>query len=273
MSGVFTFTGLVKEVNPTWRANQVSIAPCSPMDRVAETLFAEPPSWVRIENQRQTNTCAAHAGSSCMEKVEYLATRQLTQLSRNYLYLRGQQACGLAGRDQGCTLGGIIRAMTTNGCCEEDLWPFNGTYQQSIPAPCDEAAAKRKVTKTLDVEARGYDGFREVLGQNIGAVLMATSWPLRMLNGYIVEDYAPQGAGGHAIAGLFLSDKRDNRQRPYVWVANSHDITAQKQGWMLWSPNALDSLIQSADWGVTGITDMLTPKPRAFDWGTESFFS
>jgi len=269
---VYAFTGLVPEVGSTWRQGQLTL-PVAAAERVEETLFAEPPSWMRIENQLQTNTCAANSGSSCMEKLAYMRTRNVVQLCRNYLYLRGQQKCGLAGRDQGCTLGGIIRAMRECGCCEESLWPFVGSYQTNVPAGCDEAAQQYKVIQTLDVEQHGYNGYRDVIGQNIGSVLMATSWPVRLWDGYIVEEYQPQGSGGHAIAALFLSNKKDATGRPYVWVANSHSVNAQRGGWMLWSPKALDSLVQRDSWGITGVTDMSTPKPRAFDWSKESFFA
>lgn len=270
---VHTFTGLVPETNPTWRQGQLSLPVAAAADRVEETLFAEPPAWMPVESQSRTNMCAVHAGSSATEKVEFMRTGKFTQLSRNYLYVEAQKRCGLYG-DQGVTLESVIYALTRKGVPPEEMYPFKGVFNPKVPPGCDEEAAKRKVTKTLDVEQHGYAGFREVIGQNIGSVLMACSWPIRMWEGYIVEEYQPQGNGGHAIAGLFLSTRKDSTGRPYVHVVNSHDVTAQRRGWMLWSPRAIDSLIQRDNWGATGITDLLTPKPRAFDWqGGESFFS
>jgi len=200
-----------------------------------------------------------------MEKLAYMLGGSVVQLCRNYLYIRGQQLCGIRG-DSGCTLGGIIAALKKFGVCPEELWPFTATYQTRIPDGCDEAAQAFRATKTLDVESSGYNGFRTVLGQNIGAVEMACCWPLNLTDGYIVQQYEPQGSGGHAIAALFLSDRLDGRGRPYVWVANSHSTEAQHGGWMLWSPTAIDQLIESDEWGSTGITDMTVPAPREVDW-------
>lgn len=261
------FTGLVSETKDerrTWRDQQVQLPPMSAAN-VKERLFDTPPSWLRIENQRQTNSCAPHAGSTCGEGMYFAATGQVVQLCRNYLYIRGQQKCGMRG-DTGCTLGGIIAAMKEFGVCPESLWPFNGTYQTSIPRGCDEQAKLCRVTHTLDVESLGYEGFRLTIGQNIGTVLMATSWPLRLWDGYVVEQHQPQGRGGHALAGMFLSSRLDGNGRPYIWVANSHDVTSGKAGWQLWSPRAIQTLIETSQWGCTGITDMSTPTPRNVDW-------
>jgi hypothetical protein len=262
---VYVFTGLVPETNPIWRQSQLTLPVAAAADRVEETLFAEPPSWMPVENQGQTNMCAAHAGTSCAEKIQFMKTGKFEQLSRNYLYAEAQKRCGLYG-DQGVTLGSIIAALTAKGDCPEEMYPFKGTFNSKVPPGCDEEAAKRKLTKTLDVEQHGYAGFREVIGQNIGSVLMACSWPIRLWEGYIVEEYQPQGRGGHALAALFLSTRKDSQGRPYVWDFNSHDVTAQRRGCLLWSPQALDSLIQSQEWGATGLTDMLTPKPRKVEW-------
>lgn len=265
---VYIFTGLVPEAERKWKIGQLQLAPCGPMDRVEEKLFSQPPTFVKPENQQQTNTCAANAGTTCLEKLAYIQSGEMVQLSRNYAYARGQKLCGLWGQDKGITLSGCVAAMK-GGLPLEELWPFTGVYQPHIPNNIDEAALAYKLTSTIDVERRGYDGFREVIGQNIGSVLMACSWPLQRWSGNVIEAYQPQGSGGHAIAAVALSTKRDSRQRPYVWVANSH----AGDPWLLWSPDAIDQVIQRDEWGSTGLTDMVTPKPRKFDWSRESFFS
>lgn len=257
------FTGLVAETSAErriWRDQQIQLPPMA--GEVKEQLFDKPPSWLRLEDQSATNTCAAHGGSTCQEGIYYAKTGEVMQFSRNYIYARGQQQCGLFGRDVGCTLGGIVSALKKYGAPPESMWPFSGTYQTQIPRGCDEAAAANKVTHTIDIESLGYDGYRSVLGQNIGKVLMATSWPVRTWNGNVVERYQPLGRGGHAMAAMWLSTRRDNRGRPYVIVINSHANLPV----MLWSPDALDELTRASEWGVTGLTDMSTPAPREVDW-------
>ena len=259
------FTGLLPESaedRQLWRSQQGGMPVCAGRE-VEETLFAEPPSWMVINDQGQTNSCAPQAGTSCAEKNVRMQTGEVVQLCRNFLYWRGQQLCHIRG-DNGCTLGGIIAALR-EGVCLEKFWEFNQTYQQEPPAACRENLDYRAAA-TIDVESRGYDGFRTVIGQNIGSVLMAYTYPCNFWQGYIVERYQPTGNGGHAVAGMFLAERKDASGRPYVWVGNSHSTAAQRKGWQLWSPTAIDELIERDEWGCTGITDMETPEPREVDW-------
>ena len=260
------FTGLVEETpqeRATWRRDQIMLPPRAGKE-VEETLFAEPPNFIRVEQQARTNMCAVNAGTSLAEKLCYMATGEMVELSRNYLYAKAQKYCGLYG-DQGVTLGSVIRALK-DGVPPESLYPFNGVFNPRIPAGCDAEAAERKITSTIDVERGGYDSVRSVIGQNIGAVLFATSWPIVYQQGYIVGSYSPMGRGGHARAWLFLSSRLDHAGRPYVWAVNSHGLEAQHKGWELWSPDGVDQVLSRDEWGATGVTSMTTPEPQEVDW-------
>ena len=265
--GPTEFTGLVQETpeqRAAWKAEQIQLPPCAGQE-VPETLFAEPPNFMRIENQQRTNMCAVNAGTSTAEKLGFMLTGEMVELSRNYLYAKAQKYCGLFG-DRGVTLGSVIKALKQDGCPPEQLYPFNGTFNPQIPPGCDAEAAIRKATATIDVERGGYDAVRTVIGQNMGAVLFASYWPIQYAGGYVVEKYLPVGRGGHARTWLFLSTRKDDAGRPFVWAANSHSTAAQHKGWELWSPAAVAGVIQRDEWGATGLTDMTTPKPRKFNW-------
>lgn len=264
------YTGLVEETPEQmteWKSQQIWLPPCAGKE-VEETLFDEPPKFMRVENQQRTNMCAAHAGTSCIEKLEYMLTGVMIQRSRNYVYAKAQHYCGLYG-DQGVTLGSIIKALKINGAPPEEMYPFTGTFNPRIPKGCDEEAAKCRVTATIDVESGGYDAVRTVCGQNIGAVLFATSWPIGYSNGYIVERYIPFGRFGHARAWIVLSSRKDSLGRPYVWAVNSHSEDAQYMGYELWSPTAIQESIDEGRWGNTGVTSMTTPEPQEVDWKGE----
>jgi len=262
------FFGLEKDPECKYRDALEPLPVCG--DPVEETLFDSPPAWMRIEDQGPTNTCAANSGTSVLEKLAYMKSGVPVQLCRNYLYARGKQIANISG-DNGCTLYGIQQAMKHHGCPPEEMWPFTKRYQPNIPPGLDEAAAQYRATKFLDTES-GYKAFRAVIGQNIGAVEFACSWPVAFDSGYVVEEYDERGRGGHAIAALFLSSKLDAKGQPYIWVANSHGETAQRNGWMLWSPTAIQQVCEEDEWGCFGVTDMNTPAPRRVDWVKESPF-
>lgn len=263
-----SFTGLLIESPADIAARmskQIAMPVCAPTVMVAEKLWSDPPPFVRIENQQQTNMCAAHAGTSCIEVDWYQATGEMVQRSRNWLYAYAQQKCHLFG-DQGVTLGSIIATLQQDGCPPEDLYPFKGYFSDQIPAGIRAEAEKCKVLQTIDVRSGGYNSVRTVIGQNLGAVLIATYWPIQYSQGYVVERYVPLDRFGHARAWLALSSRLDGQGRPYVWCANSHSTAAQFHGWELWSPQAIDEQLSRDTWGTTGITSMTTPAPREVDW-------
>lgn len=261
------FMGLVPET-PEQRAErlsrQIPLPVCAGKE-VAEKLWDEPPQWNRVEFQSRTNMCAAHAGTTVVEVCCFQKTGAMIQRSRNYLYARAQQICGLFG-DQGVTLGSIIEALQKHGVPPEESMPFNGTVNVRIPAGCDDEAAKCKVTATIDVHTQRYNAVRTIIGQNMGAVLMATEWPMRYSNGYIVEHYSTAGSFGHARAWIALSSKLDRSQRPYVWCANSHGTDSQYHGYELWSPDAINEHLSGDQWGSTGVTGLSVIEPREVDW-------
>lgn len=260
------FTGLVAEKPQEVAARlreQVQIPPCAGKE-VVEKRWAEPPQFNRIESQIRTNMCAAHAGTTAVEVVSFQASGQLTQRSRNFLYAKAQTYCGLYG-DQGVTLGSIIKALRQDGCPPEDMYPFKGYFDSRIPTGCADAASKCKVTATLDLSL-GYRAVRTLIGQNMGAAVMATDWPIEYVKGYIVEHYRPLGGFGHARCWMALAEELDAQGRPYVWCANSHDVMAQYHGYELWSPTAIDEHLARDPWGSTGITSLSVIEPQEVDW-------
>jgi hypothetical protein len=261
------FTGLVPETGSQRAARlseQIGMPVCAGLE-VPEKLWDEPPTWNRVENQQRTNMCASNAGTTAIEVVSFQATGQMVQRSRNFLYAKAQAYCGLYG-DRGVTLGSIIQALKNDGDCPEELFPFNGVFDSRIPPGCEAAAKECRVTATIDVHRGGYAAVRTLIGQNMGAVLMATEWPIDYSAGYIVEHYRPMGNGGHARCWMALAGRKDTRGRPYVWCANSHSTMAQHGGYELWSPAAIDEHLQSDNWGSTGITALSEITPQNIDW-------
>lgn len=231
------------------------------MSTEGEARFAVPPSWMRIEDQGQRNSCAGNAGSSVLEKLNYMLTGSTRQLSRQFIYAEGQKKCGIRG-DSGCALFGIIDAAEQIGCCGEDVEPYGQYRTQFKPEAYEDAKKLRIKTK---INPRGYEDWRAILGQNIGGLLIGMNWPISLSNGY-ASRYRPLENKGHALAALFLADTEDSQGRPDVWIANSHSENFGQAGWMKVSATFVEELQRQDPFGNQGVTDLEVVRPRPISW-------
>lgn len=238
------------------------------MSTEGEARFASPPAWIKTEQQGMMNSCAGNAGSTLLEKLQFMLTKSQRQLSRLFMYVEGQKASGDVGYDNGCRLFGIIRAAQQIGCCGEDVVPY-GPYRTRFPAEAYEDAKKIRAKTTIN--PRNYADWRAILGQNIGGLLIGMQWPIRLQNGYAAH-YQPTGGDGHALAALFLADTEDSQGRPDVLVANSHGPDFGINGWMKVSASFVDELQAQDPFGNQGVTDLVDIAPRKFSWADDSAF-
>lgn len=255
------FTGLIPDTPEqlTERLRECVTMTAVCFSQEDETRLPRIPDWMRRDDQGQRNSCAAHGGTNVMEKLAYMKTGQMTQLSRQFLYIEGQRAGGMRVADQGCTLYGITKAAKEIGVCTEETVPY-GPWTTNFPQRAYQEAANWKLTNTVDLRS-GYRPWRSLLGQNIGGVLMATYWPIEIKNGYAYR-YRPIGNGGHAFAGLFLATTADAQGRPDVICFNSHLNNFEFKA----SATFVDELMGNDQFGCVGFTDMTTPAPRPFNW-------
>ncbi len=255
------FTGLIPDTEDQLAERMAAAQPLGPVCFSAEeeTRLSRIPSWMRRDDQGQRNSCAAHGGTNCGEKIIYMQTGEAVQLSRQFLYIEGQKAGGMRVADAGCTLFGITEAFRRVGCCREEIEPYGAWKTQFSPEAYADAS-KWRLRQTLSVRG-GYKDWRAVLGANIGAILAASLWPIEIVNGY-ARRYAPRGNGGHAYAGLFLADTADANGRPDVWFLNSHQGNFEFKA----SATFVDDLMSRDQFGILAFTDMETPAPRKIEW-------
>jgi len=79
----------------------------------------------------------------------------------------------------------------------------------------------------------------------------------------VVESFRP-GSGGHAIGLFSLSDRKDNKDRPYVWMMNSWGSGFGNRGWSQWSPSAITQMMNHGFTVAVGLSDMPAITPREF---------
>ena len=231
-----------------------------------EEVRLDPRKLVKVENQGQQGACAGHSLSSIMEWCYCIATGgEMKQLSRAMAYYEAQRLSNIRG-DNGSTISAGVKLALNTGVCDESLWKYPSSYNPARPASFDavlENAAKNKLKSATPIKS--YNDYRTFVGSGRGGVHNGISWGTGMSRA-VVETFAP-GGGGHAIAGLCLSEREDSQCRPYVWILNSWDLSfgsREVPGWQEWSPRAIEQMLSHQWTEMVGLSDMEVPKPRKF---------
>lgn len=248
---------------------------------VPDLLFSTPeevdprklyPSHPWPESQLQQGACAGHARANVVEWCYAIASGESpVQLSRQYSYIDGQRYDGLLGRDVGATINGQRRSAM-EGTPPETVWGYTGRYHTSPPAPqtwatVQEAAKQYRIAKHAVL--RSYDDVFRWLAMGTGGVVIGIRWSLG--DGAIVESYRP-GGGGHAVAFMGYTRRKDSQGRNYVLLLNSWGERWGNRGWAEIAPVAIEQMLRDSYTVMIGLTDMVDVKPRRVDftkWGTK----
>ena len=225
----------------------------------------DPRKVLKCENQGAVGSCRGHSGSTGCEWIRTLATREIgVQLSRAMMYFETQRVDSITG-DRGSTIMGGVKLLRDVGICREELWPYPGRYDNNRPANWQavlDDAAKHKVTTSN--RCTSYDGVRAWLGSGQGYVDCGIPWSSAYARP-VVESFSG-GNGGHAIALIYISERKDRSGRPYIWMFNSHGKSSGVDGWSEWSPAFVDAAIKSRSGVFVGLSDMPNVAPRKVDW-------
>lgn len=239
------------------------------------TAPADPPpvidhrGWLLTENQLAVGSCAGHAGADCAQVCNWWNTRgTAVRMSRMWCYLMGQHVAGLFGRDVGCTIDGIVRAMKTYGVPREETFPYPGRYDTHIPeAAKAEAQAHRIMTA---VPLKSYAECFGFLACGIGGIQIGIDWTSTLANNSsgVIERDGGGSLGGHSVSLTGYSDRRDTVGRQYLWLHNSHGTGWGVGGWAEVAPSVVDQWIRMAGWGeFMGLSDMEVYQRRYIDVG------
>lgn len=238
----------------------------------AAPTVTEPWKMVHQENQGSQGSCQGNALSTIVELCYAIASGkplsdQILQLSRQYAYIETQRLDGLIGRDQGSTINGGVKLAKTRGICEEALWPYTGRYvtkpAQTTLEQCYENALQSRIAQHFVMHS--YEDVLEFIDRGTGGVSFGIGWG-SSVDRPIVDTYK-RGGGGHAIAVLFKSPRKDTDNRPYMWMNNSWGQDWGNNGWSEWSPKAIQQMIED-DWtAAVGLTDMVEVKTRRPNYG------
>ena len=177
--------------------------------------------WLHVEHQGRLSTCTGHAMSTCLEICEYIDTQgNQVQLNRMFSYITGQQLAGLAGRDQGCTIYGVVEAAKGSGICPESAWPYSGAYTTKIPKSATQIASQHRLKN--HTRLRSYDELFAFLAAGQGAAIIGIPWRSDHANaGKILSKNGGRRLGGHALALSGYTEEKDGGRNRII-MSNSH---------------------------------------------------
>lgn len=217
---------------------------------------------VHIENQGNMGSCTGHGGSTCLEVLEYLSNGGTIQLSRMWMYLEAQRACGMLGSDQGASIAGVIQAMINVGCCFESEYPYPIHYQTTETAAERTSAALKKIlghqplTSAQDIfdwqsQAKGP----VLIGFNVTQAYENLTGKNSIITPAILSG---RSKGGHCVALAGYEGAVDSKGKKLMSQPGSWDVSWGDAGWGYWSWDALDLMCQknkgqSSVFGITNI--------------------
>lgn len=224
----------------------------------------DPRDVIRIENQGSVGACQGHGLSSVVEWCHCIASGDTgLQLSRAMGYYETQRIDKLDRRgDVGSTIDGGVQLAMTVGICREELWPYSGRYDNRRPGNFELIKADAEQYRIGSKRRmQTYDGIRTFLGSGQGGISIGIPWDGSM-DRPVLEQFRVGRGGGHAIALLSLSERKDSRGRPYVWMLNSWGQRWGNNGWAEWSPTAIEQMLRHQWTVAVGLSDMPNVEPR-----------
>jgi hypothetical protein len=241
-----------------------------------ELLYAAPeevdprklfPAHRWVENQASQGSCAGHANTTILEYCLGVATqKEPVHLSRQYSYIMAQKKSGISG-DRGSTIDGNVR-VAMEGIPREEFWPYTGRYHTSPPGgmeACQTDARDYRLAKHAVM--RSYQNCFDWIASGTGAVNIGIRFGVG--NSPVCENYSNSG-GGHAVALIGYSTRKDSQGRNYLWLLNSWGQNWGNGGWCEVAPKAIEQMFQSNYTVMIGMTDMqnITPRPIniSLDW-------
>lgn len=220
--------------------------------------------WIKVEDQGRMGSCSGHAISTIQEVLWYIQTGgSVVQLSRMFGYLAGQKLCGLLGGDQGATITGSIRGARELGCCDERVFPYPSQYTSRIPNEALTAAREHLCARHAPL--RSYDDCYRWLATGTGGIEIGVTWTSVMASNTsgvmeLRDVQSGQRLGGHALAVVGYSTRKDARGRLYLWMVNSHSLQWGNKGWAEVSPDCFDWWGRQQNSELIGITDITADK-------------
>lgn len=200
----------------------------------SDELNKLPREWhaeIPVRNQGAFSCCVGGGLSGCFEHSNLVETGEFVRRSMWQAYISAQRACGMAGRDQGATLHGALKAAGEVGVCRDELCPMPSSYTTGVS---EKAIADAKKHKHLTVtwDARPWDKAVD-WATNQNPILIGGLWTDRhsSINAHNPIEkpsvYSGRSRGYHCrrVCGFIFIDGK-----LYLQVQNTHGPNFGKNG-------------------------------------------
>lgn len=216
---------------------------------------------MRIEDQLRFGSCGGHAGSTVAEGLNFIDTRQWVQLSRWWAYIAAQREDGINGRDAGCTISGLAKALQSRGICREVSlpYPMDGRYTDRLPQSAAEEALKHRIKSWTRLPT--VEQLTQFIGTGLGLVAIGMPWLQGFDEGMISSQrHFGKNLGGHALAVTGYDLKKEILEIPNSWGERMGD-----RGWFYMTFEFYDKIMRSGNSEGIGMSDLSEyRKPRTF---------
>jgi hypothetical protein len=172
------------------------------------------PFMTEVEDQGQTNSCAANAVAGA---YEYLVKQHLGEeaydVSRMFIYYNGRAVDGCEGEDEGSYIRSLIESLREHGACSEETWPFDP--ERVNEQPSDEAyeEASEFLVEDMAVVPTELDAWRAALAEGcpiIFGLSLFDSFDRQRQPGLVQKpsprETARESHAGHAMLAVGYSD-------------------------------------------------------------------
>jgi C1A family cysteine protease len=128
----------------------------------------------RVENQGELGSCTAHALTSALEVQEKIQGKAVTDMSRLFVYYNERAMEHTISQDSGAMIRDGIKSLVKQGCCTEDLWPYDiNKFTKKPDAACyadgltHQILAYQRLNSLNEMLSCLADGFPFVFGFSV----------------------------------------------------------------------------------------------------------
>jgi C1A family cysteine protease len=183
-------------------------------------------------------------------------------LSAMFAYLTNQKCCGCFGADNGATIAGSCQAAQSYGICLEETFPYTGHYTTKVASQAT-SEGKQHLIRSHAVLNSYADAF-QYLATGTGVIQIGV--PVGdafqnckdVLTAADAQQDMSQPEGGHALAIVGYTTRKDNQGRNYLILVNSWSEQWGSNGTIEVEPACFDLWTNTQDGSceVIGLSDL-----------------
>ena len=172
------------------------------------------PFMTDVENQGETNSCAANAVAGA---YEYLVKRHLGDeaydVSRMFIYYNGRAVDGFESQDDGSVIGSLVESLKEHGACSEETWPFEIEAVNEQPSDDAYEEAKKFLIEDCAVVPTTLQAWKAALADGypiIFGISLFNSFDRQRQPGLVPmpssKESSRESHSGHAMLAVGYSD-------------------------------------------------------------------